>query len=368
VPPQIDPKRAIPKKDDSRTDKLFVRNIPQGVTQPMFQDFFAKFGVLADCTLMMDRASNTHRGFGFVTYKSEETVDQVVANQPYAFLGQQVRFGVSPRHNQTHFSAQIEVRKSAPRARDDDNFGGGRGRGRGGGPPGGSVWGNNAFGNHGGGGGAGMAMGASGAQGFGANPAMGAGFDPNAMAEYFKQMGWGAMNPMMMMNPMMFGMGGMAGGDPSQQQGQGQFGNWSQAWNMPAQQPGAMPAANAFGQQSTPAPMNVGPPPNAPVRRPAHPSAQALICSHRPDLAEALPMPAVRCAITPGATRTTTRIRDSVQATMYTSFPGYPLHYQSIEWAFHSLALSVPASDCSYLAQDPVCLRRVLQRQPPLRV
>jgi RNA-binding protein Musashi len=113
---QIDPKRAIPKKDDSRTDKLFVRNIPQGVTQPMFQDFFAKFGVLADCTLMMDRASNTHRGFGFVTYKSEETVDEVVRNQPYTFLGQQVRL-LLPRvelgqRTSTDRSPQISAKRS----------------------------------------------------------------------------------------------------------------------------------------------------------------------------------------------------------------------------------------------------------------
>jgi RNA-binding protein Musashi len=270
VSSQIDPKRAIPKKDDSRTDKLFVRNIPQGVTQPMFQDFFAKFGVLSDCTLMMDRASNTHRGFGFVTYKSEETVDEVVRNQPYTFLGQQVRLLLALPLNCVQGSAQIEVRKSAPRGRDDEEggFGGGRGRGRGrGGPPSGNnAWGHNAYGG-------GAAQGSMASM-----PAnMGAGFDPTAMAEYFKQMGWGQMNPMMMMNPMMFGMMGMGGAgagagapaaggamDPAQQ---AQWAQWSSMYGgqQQQQQPGSsIPAANnAFGMPRDAG----GPPPNAPVRR-----------------------------------------------------------------------------------------------------
>ena len=96
---QIDPKRAIPRRDESRTDKLFVRNIPPGVSQPMFQEFFQKFGALSDCTLMMDRETNTHRGFGFVTYKQEETVDKVVAGQPYSFLGMPVSSSLGLNRN-----------------------------------------------------------------------------------------------------------------------------------------------------------------------------------------------------------------------------------------------------------------------------
>lgn len=87
---QIDPKRAIPRNEERSTDKLFVRNIPPGVTQPMLQDYFGKFGMLTDCTLMMDRDTRQHRGFGFVTFKDEVTVDRVVNNQPYTIFGQQV--------------------------------------------------------------------------------------------------------------------------------------------------------------------------------------------------------------------------------------------------------------------------------------
>lgn len=89
---QIDPKRAIPRSEEKTTDKLFVRNIPPGVTQPMLLDYFGKFGMLTDCTLMMDRDTRQHRGFGFVTFKDEATVDRVVNGQPYEIFGQQVSF------------------------------------------------------------------------------------------------------------------------------------------------------------------------------------------------------------------------------------------------------------------------------------
>lgn len=51
-----------------------------------------------------------------------------------------------------------------------------------------------------------------GGMGMGMNPmGMMGGFDPSAMAEYFKNMGWGQWNPAMMMNPMMNPMMGGAG-------------------------------------------------------------------------------------------------------------------------------------------------------------
>jgi RNA-binding protein Musashi len=64
----IDPKRAIPKADQQKTEKLFVRSIPPGITSETFRDYFSRFGNVIDSTLMMDRETRTHRGFGFVTY------------------------------------------------------------------------------------------------------------------------------------------------------------------------------------------------------------------------------------------------------------------------------------------------------------
>jgi RNA-binding protein Musashi len=95
----IDPKRAIPRSEQQKTDKLFVRSIPPGVTQDSFRDYFAQFGRIIDSTLMMDRDMRNHRGFGFVTYENERGVEEVLRASPHELLGQIVRpprtFGVS---------------------------------------------------------------------------------------------------------------------------------------------------------------------------------------------------------------------------------------------------------------------------------
>ena len=74
-----------------RTNKLFVRSIPLTVTQQMFQQHFQQYGPLSDCTLMMDRDTNQHRGFGFVTYKGEECTDKAINAGPHYLGDQQVR-------------------------------------------------------------------------------------------------------------------------------------------------------------------------------------------------------------------------------------------------------------------------------------
>jgi RNA-binding protein Musashi len=87
----IDPKRAIPRSEQQKTEKLFVRSIPPGVTQESFRDYFTQFGRVIDSTLMMDRDMKSHRGFGFVTYENEKGVEEVLRMAPHELLGQTVR-------------------------------------------------------------------------------------------------------------------------------------------------------------------------------------------------------------------------------------------------------------------------------------
>jgi RNA-binding protein Musashi len=87
----IDPKRAIPRSEQQRTDKLFARSIPLGVTPDSFRDYFVRFGKVIDSTLMMNQDMVTHRGFGFVTYEDEKGVEEVLKSQPHELFGQTVR-------------------------------------------------------------------------------------------------------------------------------------------------------------------------------------------------------------------------------------------------------------------------------------
>ena len=51
------------------------------ITEKEFGDYFSKFGIVKDAVVMVDRNTGSSRGFGFVTFEVEETVEQVMKIQ-----------------------------------------------------------------------------------------------------------------------------------------------------------------------------------------------------------------------------------------------------------------------------------------------
>lgn len=66
----VGPARTPPTEHDNR--KLFVGGLPTDVTVREFTPFFEQFGEVIDSVVMHDRQSRRSRGFGFVTFASEE--------------------------------------------------------------------------------------------------------------------------------------------------------------------------------------------------------------------------------------------------------------------------------------------------------
>ena len=48
-----------------------MRALPQSCTQESFRAYWRQFGSITDATLMMDKDTGRHRGFGFVNYAYE---------------------------------------------------------------------------------------------------------------------------------------------------------------------------------------------------------------------------------------------------------------------------------------------------------
>lgn len=100
---QVEIKRTIPKgsmgSKDFKTKKIFVGGIPTSVDEDEFNEFFSKFGEVKEHQIMRDHSSNRSRGFGFITFESEESVDEILSN------GNRIEFA----------GTKVEIKKAEPK-------------------------------------------------------------------------------------------------------------------------------------------------------------------------------------------------------------------------------------------------------------
>eukprot|EP00178_Gracilaria_changii_P007185 TRINITY_DN229_c0_g2_i1.p1 TRINITY_DN229_c0_g2~~TRINITY_DN229_c0_g2_i1.p1 ORF type:complete len:543 (-),score=78.04 TRINITY_DN229_c0_g2_i1:296-1924(-) len=84
---QVEAKIAVPRSEcvpPSRnnawraTKKVFIGGLPATCREPELKAHFIRFGDIAECQVMYDHQTGNSRGFGFVTFTSELTVDKVV--------------------------------------------------------------------------------------------------------------------------------------------------------------------------------------------------------------------------------------------------------------------------------------------------
>lgn len=74
----VDIKRTIPR---GYTSKIFVGGIPKTITDDEFKDYFSKFGKVIEHQIMRDRSTGESRGFGFITFESEQVVEEIISEQ-----------------------------------------------------------------------------------------------------------------------------------------------------------------------------------------------------------------------------------------------------------------------------------------------
>lgn len=91
---QVEAKRAVPRSECvptarthlRATKKVFVGGLPSTCGDKEFYDYFARFGDIAESQVMYDHQTSNSRGFGFVTFSVETTVDRVV-NMDHEIMG-----------------------------------------------------------------------------------------------------------------------------------------------------------------------------------------------------------------------------------------------------------------------------------------
>lgn len=102
----VEAKKAVPRDDQStisrnsssiqgspgpgRTRKIFVGGLASTVTENDFKRYFEQFGMITDVVVMYDHSTQRPRGFGFITYDSEDAVDKVLLKTFHELNGKMV--------------------------------------------------------------------------------------------------------------------------------------------------------------------------------------------------------------------------------------------------------------------------------------
>jgi hypothetical protein len=73
-----------------RTKKIFVGGLAPETDTNDFRAYFKNFGHVEDAIIMMDHATHRSRGFGFVTFDSEEAVEKVMENRTHVISSKSV--------------------------------------------------------------------------------------------------------------------------------------------------------------------------------------------------------------------------------------------------------------------------------------
>ncbi|VFQ82508.1 unnamed protein product [Cuscuta campestris] len=102
----VEAKKAVPRDDQNtisrnnssiqgssgpgRTKKIFVGGLASTVTESDFKKYFEQFGTIMDVVVMYDHNTQRPRGFGFITYESEDSVDRALYKTFHELNGKMV--------------------------------------------------------------------------------------------------------------------------------------------------------------------------------------------------------------------------------------------------------------------------------------
>ncbi|PNF24512.1 RNA-binding protein squid [Cryptotermes secundus] len=125
----INNKKVDPKKAKARHGKIFVGGLVPELSDDDIKNFFAQYGTIVEVEMPFDKTKNQRKGFCFITFESEQVVQELLKSPKQSINGK-----------------EVDVKKATPKPDGIGGMRGGRGgrggRGRGRGGYGGQGWGN----------------------------------------------------------------------------------------------------------------------------------------------------------------------------------------------------------------------------------
>ncbi|XP_038624062.1 DAZ-associated protein 1-like [Tachyglossus aculeatus] len=77
-------------RSDSKSKKIFVGGIPHNCGETELREYFKKFGVVTEVVMIYDAEKQRPRGFGFISYEDEQSMDQAVDMHFHDIMGKEV--------------------------------------------------------------------------------------------------------------------------------------------------------------------------------------------------------------------------------------------------------------------------------------
>nr|XP_033809886.1 DAZ-associated protein 1 isoform X3 [Geotrypetes seraphini] len=78
------------KSDSNKSNKIFVGGIPHNCGETELREYFKRFGVVTEVVMIYDAEKQRPRGFGFITFEDEQSVDQAVNMHFHDIMGKKV--------------------------------------------------------------------------------------------------------------------------------------------------------------------------------------------------------------------------------------------------------------------------------------
>ncbi|PNF24507.1 RNA-binding protein squid [Cryptotermes secundus] len=133
----INNKKVDPKKAKARHGKIFVGGLVPELSDDDIKNFFAQYGTIVEVEMPFDKTKNQRKGFCFITFESEQVVQELLKSPKQSINGK-----------------EVDVKKATPKPDGIGGMRGGRGgrggRGRGRGGYGGYDYYGSGYGNYGG--------------------------------------------------------------------------------------------------------------------------------------------------------------------------------------------------------------------------
>ncbi|KAF8393612.1 hypothetical protein HHK36_021856 [Tetracentron sinense] len=130
----VEVKRTVPREDmqdkvGSKTKKIFVGGIPPSFTEDELKEYFSSYGNIVEHQIMLDHSTGRSRGFGFVTFESEDTVEEIISvGKTHELGGKQVEIKkAEPKRSGGDQGSDWRPRYSGGAAKSYGRFGNGAG-------------------------------------------------------------------------------------------------------------------------------------------------------------------------------------------------------------------------------------------------